>query len=152
VIKTVKSLGEQTKQTIQLARRQCNTLLRKYGKSGVSEDEVRRLEQQVSAWDWLSLKPRQHCSPAGWPWEEEGGGGGSAQIARGVCVCLVDGAAGGEGFPNIRRGDRAESCGVGGLNERAALILSNSTCIARSCRYTAVARGGQREHRHHPGQ
>eukprot|EP01047_Picozoa_sp_COSAG01_P080896 COSAG01_NODE_15914_length_1286_cov_1.489469_3_plen_29_part_01 len=29
MIKTVKSLGEQTKQTIQLARRQCNTLLRK---------------------------------------------------------------------------------------------------------------------------
>ena len=47
VVKTVKSLGEAAKSSIQQARQKCNNALRSYGKSGVSKDEVRKLEKQV---------------------------------------------------------------------------------------------------------
>ena len=49
VVKTVRSLGEQAKQSIQNTRKQCNTTLRAYAKGAVSEDEVRDLERQMKA-------------------------------------------------------------------------------------------------------
>ena len=47
LVKTVKTLGDQAKQSVQQTRKQCNATLRNYAKGSVSEDEVRNLEKQM---------------------------------------------------------------------------------------------------------